>query len=218
MLAGQGGWKSTEDYLQLTGPVDHSDSASFTSVGSAEFLNLSGSMHCSTLIRLPLPQCFWPRGGKLRPWSEKNSDQNPDHARLWIYHEKEKLRPWSEFLGRGNSDHGLSLGCFWGRGRRGGSQLHFKIMTYLSGLGKQVMYAMITQSTLTQNTTERLDARTLLLTCPLEVRCPLCKRVSRRYLRTKPHKNMTKCVRYTLCDTVSKGYCTTKGGYLALGC
>ena len=21
-----------------------------------------------------------------------------------------------------NSDHGLSLGCFWGRGRRGGSQ------------------------------------------------------------------------------------------------
>ena len=33
----------------------------------------------------------------------------------------EKLRP-CEFLGRENSDHGLSLGCFWGRGRRGGSQ------------------------------------------------------------------------------------------------
>ena len=39
---------------------------------------------------------------------------------------KEKLRPWSEFLGRENSDHGLSFGCFWGRGRRGGSQKHFK--------------------------------------------------------------------------------------------
>ena len=51
----------------------------------------------STLIRLPLPQCFWPHGRKLRPWSEKNSDQNPDHARLWIYQGKEKLRPWSEF-------------------------------------------------------------------------------------------------------------------------
>ena len=28
---------------------------------------------------------------------------------------------WSKILGRENSDHGLSLGCFWGRGRRGGS-------------------------------------------------------------------------------------------------
>ena len=73
----------------------------------------------SMLIRLPLPQCFCPRG---RPWSEKNSDQNSDHPRLCIYWEKEKLRPWSEFLGRENSDHGLSFGCFWGRGRRGGSQ------------------------------------------------------------------------------------------------
>ena len=32
---------------------------------------------------------------------------------------KEKLRPCSKFLGRENSDHGLSLGCFWGRGRWG---------------------------------------------------------------------------------------------------
>ena len=70
------------------------------------------------LIRLPLPQCFCPRGRKLRPWSEKNSDQNSDHPRLCIYWGKEKLRPWSEFLGRENSDHGLSFGCFWGRGRR----------------------------------------------------------------------------------------------------
>ena len=52
------------------------------------------------------------RARKLRPWSEKNSDQNPDHPRLCIYQGKEKLRPWSEFLGRENSDHGLSLGCF----------------------------------------------------------------------------------------------------------
>ena len=76
----------------------------------------------SMLIRLPLPQCFCPRGRKLRPWSEENSDQNSDHSRLCIYWGKEKLRPWSEFLGRENSDHGLSFGCFWGRGRRGGSQ------------------------------------------------------------------------------------------------
>ena len=76
----------------------------------------------SLLIRPPLPQCFRPRGRKLRPWSEKNSDQNSDHSRLCIYWGKEKLRPWSEFLGRENSDHGLSFGCFWGRGRRGGSQ------------------------------------------------------------------------------------------------
>ena len=79
------------------------------------------SVH-SMLICLPLPQCFCPRGRKLRPWSEKNSDQNSDHPRLCIYWGKEKLRPWSEFLGRENSDHGLSFGCFGGRGRRGGSQ------------------------------------------------------------------------------------------------
>ena len=66
------------------------------------------------LIRLP--QCFCPRRRKLRPWSEKSSDQNSDHPRLCIYWGKEKLRPWSEFLGRGNSDNGLSFGCFWGRG------------------------------------------------------------------------------------------------------
>ena len=75
----------------------------------------------SMLIRLPLPQCFCSRGRKLRPWSEKNSDQNSDHPRLCNYWGNEKLRPWSEFLGRENSDHGLSFGCFWGRGRRGGS-------------------------------------------------------------------------------------------------
>ena len=71
----------------------------------------------SMLIRLPLPQCFFPRERKLRPWSEKNSDQNSDHPRLCIYWGNEKLRPWSEFLGRENSDHVLSFGCFWGRGR-----------------------------------------------------------------------------------------------------
>ena len=54
----------------------------------------------SMLIRLPLPQCFCPCGRKLRPWSEKNSDQNSDHPRLCIYWGKEKPRPWSEFLGR----------------------------------------------------------------------------------------------------------------------
>ena len=80
-------------------------------------------------IRLPLPQCFCPRGRKLRPWSEKNSDQNSDHPRLCIYWGKEKLRPWSEFLGRENSDHGLSFGCFWGRGRRGGSHRLFGLYT-----------------------------------------------------------------------------------------
>ena len=62
------------------------------------------------LIRLPVPQCFCPRGRKLRPWSEKNSDQNSDHPRLCIHQGKE------------NSDHGLNFGCFWGRRRRGGSQ------------------------------------------------------------------------------------------------
>ena len=41
-----------------------------------------------------------PRGRKLRPRSEKNSDQNPDHPRLCM-----KTRE------RRNSDHGLS---FWG--------------------------------------------------------------------------------------------------------
>ena len=66
-------------------------------------------------------QCFWLRRGKRRPWSEQNSDQNSDHPRLCIYQGKEKLRPWLKFLRRENSDHGLSLGCFWGRGRRGGS-------------------------------------------------------------------------------------------------
>ena len=76
----------------------------------------------SVLIRLALPQCFCPHARKLRPWSEKNSDQNSDHPRLCIYWGHEKLRPWSEFLGRENPDHGLSFGCFWGRGRRGGPQ------------------------------------------------------------------------------------------------
>ena len=96
-----------------------------TSINFREFLGNFCIVHFikeSMLIRLPLPQGFWPRGRKLRPWSEKNSDQNPDHPRLCIYQGKEKLRPWSEFLGRENSDHGLSLPCFWGRGRRGGSQ------------------------------------------------------------------------------------------------
>ena len=86
------------------------------------FLELSELSHQSMLIRLPPPQCFCPRGRKLRPWSEKNSDQNSDHPRLCIYWGKEKLGPWSELPGRENSDHGLSFGCFWGRGRRGGSQ------------------------------------------------------------------------------------------------
>ena len=89
----------------------------------------------SRLIRLALPQCFCPRGRKLRPWSEKNSDQNSDHPRLCIYWGKEKLRPWSEFLGRENSDHGLSFGCFWGRGRRGGSQKVFKRGCFLQDSG-----------------------------------------------------------------------------------
>ena len=71
-----------------------------------EFRNFLRKM----LIRLPLPQCFSPRGRKLRPWSEKNSDQNPDHPRLCNYQGKEKLRPWSEFLGRENSDHVFGVG------------------------------------------------------------------------------------------------------------
>ena len=75
----------------------------------------------SVLIRLPLPQCFCPHRRKLRPWSEKNSDQNSDHPRLCIYWGKDKLRPWSKFLGSENSDHGLSFGCFCGRGSRGSS-------------------------------------------------------------------------------------------------
>ena len=58
-----------------------------------------------------------------------NSDHGPRKTRTKtqtapdsvVTGEKEKLRPWSEFLGRENSDHGLSFGCFWGRGRRGGS-------------------------------------------------------------------------------------------------
>ena len=58
-----------------------------------------------TPMGLPLPQCFWLCGTKLRPWSEQNSGQNSNHARLWIYQGKEKLRPWSKFLGRENSDH-----------------------------------------------------------------------------------------------------------------
>ena len=92
----------------------------------SEGKKINQSRKCSMLIRLPLPQCFCPRGRKLRPWSEKNLDQNSDHPRLCIYWGKEKLRPWSEFLGRENSDHGLSFGCFWGRGRRGGSQMRHK--------------------------------------------------------------------------------------------
>ena len=77
----------------------------------------------NTVFTALIPQCFWPRGRKLRPWSEKSSDQNSDHPRLCIYQGKEKLRPWSEFLGRENSDHGLSFPCFWSRSRRGGSQI-----------------------------------------------------------------------------------------------
>ena len=90
------------------------------------------------LIRLPLPQCFCPRGRKLRPWSETNSDQNSDHPRHYINWGKEKRRPWSEFLGRGNSDHGLSFGCFWGRGRRGGyhrSLIERKVCIYIYAVG-----------------------------------------------------------------------------------
>ena len=96
------------------------------------------SKHVSMLIRLPLPQCFCPRGRKLRPWSEKNSDQNSDHPRLCIYWGKEKLRPWSEFLGRENSDHGLSFGCFWGRGRRGRSQCDQRENINVAANNKQV--------------------------------------------------------------------------------
>ena len=61
------------------------------------------------LIRLPLPQCFWPRGRKLRPWSGKNSGPKPrppqtlylpgkgeTQTMVWVSGEG-KLRPWSEF-------------------------------------------------------------------------------------------------------------------------
>ena len=68
---------------------------------------------------LPLPQCFWLRGTKLRPWSKQNSDQNSDHTRLCIYQGMEKLRPWSKFLGRENPDHGLNFGTPRGGGRSG---------------------------------------------------------------------------------------------------
>ena len=68
-------------------------------------LRIAGpSAICTSLIRCsfvyPLPQCFWPRRRKLRPWFERNSDQNSDHHRLCIYQGMEKLRKWSEFLGR----------------------------------------------------------------------------------------------------------------------
>ena len=71
----------------------------------------------STHMGLSLPQCFWLRRTKLRPWSKQNSDQNSDHAKLCIYLGKEKLRPWSKFLGRENSDHGLNNGLPRGGGR-----------------------------------------------------------------------------------------------------
>ena len=74
----------------------------------------------------PYPSVSALAGGNSDHGPSFNSDQNLDHPRLCIYWEKEKLRPWSEFLGRENSDHGLSFGCFWGRGRRGGSQDPFQ--------------------------------------------------------------------------------------------
>ena len=58
----------------------------------------------SMLTRLPLPQCFWPRGRKPRPWSQQNTPdsvftgerRNSDQTMVWVSGE-EKLRPWSEF-------------------------------------------------------------------------------------------------------------------------
>ena len=50
-----------------------------------------------------------------------NSDHGPRKTRT-----KTQTTPDSAFIGeRKNSDHGLSFGCFWGRGRRRGSQLSF---------------------------------------------------------------------------------------------
>ena len=71
----------------------------------------------------PYPSVSDLAGGNSDHGPRKTRTKTQTHARLWIYQGKEKLRPWSEFLGRGNSDHGLSLGCFWGRDRRGGSQI-----------------------------------------------------------------------------------------------
>ena len=90
-----------------------------TKIFRANFvLQTCHNAHSST----PCPM-FLPSRGKLRPWSEKNWDQNSDHPRLCIYWGEEKLRPWSEFLGREDSDHSVSFGCFWGRGRQGGYQV-----------------------------------------------------------------------------------------------
>ena len=77
----------------------------------------------SMLIRLPL----YPRDSAL---AGGNSDHGPRKTRT-----KTQTTPDSVFIGERrnsdhglsfwggrNSDHGLNFGCFWGRGRRGGSQ------------------------------------------------------------------------------------------------
>ena len=63
-----------------------------------------------------------------------NSDHDARKTRtktqtLYLLKREEKLRPWSEFLGTENSDHGLSFGCFWGRGRRGGSHFSERVLS-----------------------------------------------------------------------------------------
>ena len=72
---------------------------------------------------------FAPTGGDSDRGPRKTrtkTQATPDSLSLSIYiffWGKEKLRQWSEFLGTENSDYGLSFGCFWGRGRRGGYQI-----------------------------------------------------------------------------------------------
>ena len=84
--------------------------------------------HSST----PTP-VFLPSREETQTMVREKLGPNSDHPRLCIYWGNEKLRPWSEFLGRENSDHGLSFGCFWGRGRRGGSQLFRSLQLQFSG-------------------------------------------------------------------------------------
>ena len=94
--------------------------------------------HSST----PTP-VFLPPREETQTMVREELGPNSDHPRLCIFLGKEKLRPWSEFLGRENSDHGLSFGCFWGRGRLGGSRKHYgkclAMLVFLRQKGKKTV-------------------------------------------------------------------------------
>ena len=88
---------------------------------------LSGGMDFQCSFVYPYPSVSALAGG--------HSDHGPRKTRT-----KTQTSPDSVFTGeRRNSDHGLSFGCFWGRGRRGGSLIRITKLLQMKMFGQDGM-------------------------------------------------------------------------------